>query len=53
MKIAVIGANGQLGRDVVKAFELHGDEVCALTHFDIELSAIGSEGIRSECGRFA
>jgi dTDP-4-dehydrorhamnose reductase len=38
MKIAVIGADGQLGHDVVKAFERHGDEVCRLTHLDIELS---------------
>lgn len=42
MKIAVIGANGQLGHDVVQAFELHGDEVCPLTHVDIELSNLES-----------
>ncbi len=38
MKIAVIGANGQLGSDVVKAFTANGDEVVPLTHSDIELS---------------
>jgi dTDP-4-dehydrorhamnose reductase len=37
MKIAVIGGNGQLGRDVVDAFLANGDEVCPLTHADIEL----------------
>jgi dTDP-4-dehydrorhamnose reductase len=39
MKIAVIGANGQLGHDVVRAFADQGDEVRALTHDDIELSS--------------
>jgi dTDP-4-dehydrorhamnose reductase len=38
MKIAVIGSNGQLGHDVVRSFADQGDEVCALTHDDIELS---------------
>jgi dTDP-4-dehydrorhamnose reductase len=42
MKIAVIGANGQLGHDVVRAFSDQGDEVCALTHADIELSSLES-----------
>jgi dTDP-4-dehydrorhamnose reductase len=39
MKVAVIGANGQLGHDVVRAFADQGDEVSALTHEDIELSS--------------
>ena len=30
MKVAVIGANGQLGQDVVRAFADQGDEVRAL-----------------------
>ncbi|MGA8440691.1 MAG: dTDP-4-dehydrorhamnose reductase [Candidatus Sulfotelmatobacter sp.] len=49
MKIAVIGANGQLGHDVVKAFADRGDEVCALSHQDIELSSLESVlvGLRS------
>ena len=42
MKIAVIGANGQLGHDVVRAFADRGDEVTSLTHRDIELSSLGS-----------
>jgi len=42
MKIAVIGANGQLGEDVARAFAERGDEVCGLTHADIELSSLES-----------
>jgi dTDP-4-dehydrorhamnose reductase len=42
MKIAVIGANGQLGTDVVRAFRHSGDDVIALNHSDIELSSIDS-----------
>jgi dTDP-4-dehydrorhamnose reductase len=42
MKIAVVGANGQLGHDVVRAFADRGDEVCALTHEDLELSSLES-----------
>ena|SRR5215469_1512526 len=38
MKIAVIGADGQLGMDVVAAFIGHGDAVRALTHSDIEIA---------------
>jgi dTDP-4-dehydrorhamnose reductase len=38
MKIAVIGADGQLGTDVVKAFAANGDEISSLTHSDIEIS---------------
>jgi dTDP-4-dehydrorhamnose reductase len=38
MKIAVIGANGQLGTDVFAAFSNNGDVVRGLTHADIELS---------------
>jgi dTDP-4-dehydrorhamnose reductase len=37
MKIAVIGANGQLGSDLVAAFSERGDAVCGLTHSDIEI----------------
>jgi len=42
MKVAVIGANGQLGHDVVRAFSDQRDEVFALTHEDIELSSLES-----------
>jgi len=42
MKIAVIGANGQLGTEVVRAFTDNGDEVFALTHQDIEVANMDS-----------
>jgi dTDP-4-dehydrorhamnose reductase len=42
MKIAVIGASGQLGQDVVRTFTDQGDEVEALNHQDIELSRLES-----------
>jgi dTDP-4-dehydrorhamnose reductase len=42
MKIAVIGANGQLGHDVVRAFADQGDEVCSLTHDEVELASLES-----------
>jgi dTDP-4-dehydrorhamnose reductase len=46
MRIAVIGASGQLGADVVNAFERTEDEVRPLTHSDIELSNIDSVSTR-------
>jgi dTDP-4-dehydrorhamnose reductase len=42
MKIAVIGADGQLGSDVLAAFKSHGDSVCGLTHAGIEVSDLAS-----------
>jgi dTDP-4-dehydrorhamnose reductase len=42
MKVAVIGANGQLGSDVVAAFSAAGDSVQSLTHADIELAEMES-----------
>ncbi|MGB7603437.1 MAG: dTDP-4-dehydrorhamnose reductase, partial [Candidatus Sulfotelmatobacter sp.] len=42
MKVAVIGANGQLGQDVVRAFALQGDEVLSFNHQDVELSSLDS-----------
>src|ERR1700731_459754 len=42
MKVAVIGANGQMGHDVVRTFAEQGDQVRALTHDDIELSSFES-----------
>jgi len=42
MRVAVIGANGQLGHDVVRALADQGDEVRAITHEDIELSSLES-----------
>ena len=42
MKIAVIGADGQLGSDLVAAFSGNGDTVCGLTHAGIEISDLDS-----------
>jgi len=42
MKIAVIGANGQLGSDLIAAFSGNGDEVLGFTHADIELADLAS-----------
>lgn len=42
MKVAVLGASGQLGRDVCAAFLRNGDEVSALTHSDVELTSASS-----------
>lgn len=38
MKVAVVGGNGQIGIDVVRAFTDNGDQVWALTHADIEIA---------------
>jgi dTDP-4-dehydrorhamnose reductase len=62
MKVAVLGANGQLGNDVTAAFIAQCDEVVALTHEDVEVSSLESvrkslESVRSElvinCAAFA
>jgi dTDP-4-dehydrorhamnose reductase len=42
LKIAVIGANGQLGTDVCAAFRNEKDQVSALTHADLELGNASS-----------
>ena len=42
MNIAVIGSNGQLGSDVVRVFAHQGEDVCSLTHADIEVSSLES-----------
>jgi len=44
MKIAVIGANGQLGSDLVAAFSGNEDLVSGLTHSDIEITDLPSVG---------
>jgi dTDP-4-dehydrorhamnose reductase len=46
MKVAVIGGDGQLGADVVRAFADNGDNTSALTHSDIEISSIESVSSR-------
>jgi dTDP-4-dehydrorhamnose reductase len=38
MKVIIIGANGQIGSDLVDAFHRCGAEVIGLTHQDIEIS---------------
>ncbi|MGA7695826.1 MAG: dTDP-4-dehydrorhamnose reductase [Candidatus Sulfotelmatobacter sp.] len=38
MRVAVVGANGQLGSDVVEVFRERGSEVFPLTHADLELA---------------
>lgn len=38
MKVVVVGSNGQLGSDVVRAFADNGDDVLPLTHVDIEIA---------------
>jgi len=42
MKVAVIGANGQLGTDVVRTFTERGHEVSPMVHDDIEITSIES-----------
>lgn len=39
MRVAVLGANGQLGSDVCAAFRRNGDTVLEFTHADFELSS--------------
>jgi dTDP-4-dehydrorhamnose reductase len=51
MKVVVIGANGQLGTDVVREFRRASEEVVELTHSDVELASLEStrsvlDGIR-------
>ena len=53
MKVAVIGGNGQLGRDIVSAFTDEGHDVTSLAHQEIEVSSPASvceslEGLRPE-----
>src|SRR4029077_13264226 len=53
MKVAVIGGNGQLGRDVASVFSDGGHKVTSLTHQEIEVSSLASvreslEGLRPE-----
>jgi len=48
MKVAVIGGNGQLGRDVSSAFSAEGYAVTSLTHDDLEVSSL--ESVRTSLG---
>lgn len=40
MRVAVIGANGQLGTDLVNVFADRGEQVAALTHADVDISSL-------------
>lgn len=42
MKVAVLGANGQLGYEICAAFRRNGDVVAELTHADLELTDAAS-----------
>jgi dTDP-4-dehydrorhamnose reductase len=45
MKVVVLGANGQLGRDVAAAFAAHGSAVTGLAHDQVEIAS--PESVRS------
>lgn len=51
MKVAVLGGNGQLGTDLVLAFEEKGDEVRSLTHADLEIADLAS--VRDALGKLS
>lgn len=42
MNVAVLGANGQLGRDIAAAFSAQGSTVTSLTHEQVEVAALDS-----------
>jgi dTDP-4-dehydrorhamnose reductase len=48
MKVAIIGGNGQLGRDVAAAFSVEGCAVTSFTHEDVEISSL--ESVRTSLG---
>jgi len=48
MKVAVIGANGQLGMDAAEEFSRNGDEVLGLTREHIDIRSL--ESVRSSLG---
>jgi len=45
MKVTIVGANGQLGQDLVKAFSRHGDDVLGLTGQDLDVANPESVGL--------
>ncbi len=49
MRVAVVGANGQLGTDLVDALERAGIDTAALGHADIEVAELDS--VRSALGK--
>jgi dTDP-4-dehydrorhamnose reductase len=42
MKVAVLGANGQLGQDICAAFQVEGDQVFPLTHSNVKIESLDS-----------
>src|SRR5215472_14657346 len=42
MNVVIVGGNGQLGCDLVRAFGANGDYVSPLTHSEIEITNVGS-----------
>jgi dTDP-4-dehydrorhamnose reductase len=42
MKVVVVGANGQLGTDVVREFVRSGDEVRSVTHAEMDVASLDS-----------
>lgn len=48
MKVAVIGANGQLGTDLVEVFKDSPFEVIPLTHKDLDVTILDTLGILKE-----
>ena len=48
MKVAVIGANGQLGSDIVTEFQKAGEDAAELTHADVDISLL--ESMRNALG---
>lgn len=42
MRVAVIGANGQLGADVVAGYQHAGDQAMSLTHADLDICSLES-----------
>jgi len=48
MKVAVIGANGQLGSDIVTEFQKVGEDAAELTHADVDISLL--ESMRNALG---
>jgi dTDP-4-dehydrorhamnose reductase len=42
VKVTVIGASGQLGRDVTAVFAAAGDTVTPLGHDDVDVASAGS-----------
>src|SRR3954454_24079709 len=42
MKVVVVGANGQLGSDLITTFSSNGDAVSALNHADLDIRNLDS-----------